>query len=86
MYACMYTSVCVYNALSEFPLEVTWCHIQVRVEMYAANTLVAYAEFDGVESDHTSWFSQDRLHNSSWTEELAEYTRKHPLVVSLDGL
>ena len=54
--------------------------------MYAANTLVTYAEFDGVESDHTSWFSQDRLQNSSWTEELAEYTQKHPLVVSLDGL
>ena len=73
----MFTCVCVYTDLSEFPLE---------VEMYAANTLVACTEFDGVESDHTSWFSQNRLHNSNWTEELAEYTRKHPLVVSLDGL
>ena len=60
--------------------------MQIRVEMYATNTLVAYAEFNGVESDHTSWFSQGRLQNSSWTEELAEYTRKHTLVVSLDGL
>ena len=54
--------------------------------MFANNNMVAFAEFDGVGSNKISWFSQDRLVDSSWAEEIKEYARTNPIVVSMEGL
>ncbi|KAK7489927.1 hypothetical protein BaRGS_00018792 [Batillaria attramentaria] len=44
------------------------CVVKVRLSLYENGVEKAYAEFDGKGSTFTSWFTKDRLLESSWAD------------------
>ena len=58
---------------------------QIQLEIYSNPDIVTLAEFDGTESNNTTWFSLGRLQSSSWEVEIVAYKTRFPMKVILEG-
>jgi len=63
-----------------------WDNIkEVAFVVYKGEQQVAFVIFDGVGSNYTSWFSEIKLLNSSWTDIKVDYTEHHANQFSISG-
>ena len=59
-------------------------YFQVKIEMFKANTPVAFAVFNATNSTSTDWMSDDRLMSSSW-QDITEFMATKPVTISMGG-
>ena len=59
-------------------------YFQVKIEMFKANTPVAFAVFNATDSTSTDWMSDDRLMSSSW-QDITEFMATKPVTISMGG-